>query len=365
MNQEIALKDSLIRDFMAKNSLAGILLRRRDTFAWVTGGSENYIVRSTEDGFVDLLFTMDKKYCIANRVEKFRVADEELDGLGFEILEYDWWEDKVYELARSIVLTGKLGSDTGISSTENIYEEFRELRYSLQPVEIVRYKRVGQECTAAVEDTCREIEPGMSEHEVCASLMGKAVAKGIDPMVALVASDERILRYRHPIPTEKKVQNYAMVVICGRKEGLVANLTRFVHFGALPDELKRKQEKVLDIEAEILRSTVPGNTVGYVFQRGVQKYAESGYPDEWKLLHQGGATGYLNRDYIVTPNMKKVICRNQAFTWNPSIAGVKLEDTFITGCDGLDVITMSADWPAIAVHLSENVTVYRPDILIK
>ena len=365
MQQEIALKDGLIRDFMRKKKLSGLLLRRRDTFAWVTGGRSNYIVRTTEDGFVDLLFTQDKKYCIANNVERFRIVDEELVGLGFEILGYEWWEDKVLAIAGSIVAGGRLGSDIALVGTENVYDEFSELRYSLQPLEVLRYKKIARECTVAVEDTCRELEPDSTENEVCARLVEKAMAKGIDPMVALVAADERIFKYRHPIPTDNKVQRYAMVVICGRKEGLVANLTRFVHFGQLPDELRDKQKKVLEIEAEFLRNTVPGNTVGHVLNCGIQKYADVGYADEWKLLHQGGATGYMNRDYIVTPDMEKVIQSNQAFAWNPSIAGVKLEDTVLTGCDGVDVITQSTDWPGLPVVLTENVTVYRPDILIK
>ena len=364
MGYEVAAKDDLLRKFMEKNKLDGVLLRRRDTFSWITGGKENYIVRSTEEGFVDLLITKEKKYCITNKVEKFRIFDEEIQGLGFEALEYEWWQAGVVCIVNNVLQGGSLGSDTDFIGAINIYEKLQELRASLLPCELDRYKDLALQCTEAVENTCLEIKVGDSEHEVCANLVYKAMKNGIDPMVALVASDERIFKYRHPIPTDKKIEKYAMVVICGRKNGLVANLTRFVHFGELDAELLIKRNKVLKIEAEFIKNTTVGNTVANVLKSGINKYAEVGYKDEWQLLHQGGATGYMNREYIATPDMSKVIQLNQPFTWNPSIAGVKLEDTFIVTESGAEVITQSDVWPMIEVDLGNGVSILRPDILV-
>jgi hypothetical protein len=45
--------------------------------------------------------------------------------------------------------------------------------------------------------------------------------------VFLVASDERIAQYRHPLPCSgKAVERYVMVVGCFQREGLVVSLTR-------------------------------------------------------------------------------------------------------------------------------------------
>ena len=53
----------------------------------------------------------------------------------------------------------------------------------------------------------------------------------------MVGSDERLERYRHPLPTDHKIDNTVMMVICAKGYGLIANLTRIVHFGHMPVDL--------------------------------------------------------------------------------------------------------------------------------
>ena len=45
----------------------------------------------------------------------------------------------------------------------------------------------------------------------------------------------------------------------------MASITRLVHFGPLPAELRRKAEAVAAIDAAMLAATVPGVTLGAVF----------------------------------------------------------------------------------------------------
>eukprot|EP00644_Phytophthora_capsici_P012101 jgi/Phyca11/15296/fgenesh1_pg.PHYCAscaffold_12_\ len=67
-------------------------------------------------------------------------------------------------------------------------------------------------------------------------------ARGITPVVMLVAADERVDTIRHPLPTQKRVKNKAMLVICGLRAGLIASTTRLVYLtmtpnASIPDEL--------------------------------------------------------------------------------------------------------------------------------
>jgi hypothetical protein len=39
---------------------------------------------------------------------------------------------------------------------------------------------------------------------------------------------------------------------------------------------------------------------------------------------------------------------NQAFAWNPSITGTKVEETIVVANDAFEVITRSPDFPTIA-----------------
>lgn len=362
---ELEQKEKKLREYMSENGYDGIILFRRDTFSWITGGRINHIIRSTEYGVVALLITADGKYCISNQVEKMRIMEEELSGLGYSLLEVNWWEDDFIECARRNFGNIKIAADKDAQDVHNIYEDLKKLRFSLLPEEIERYREVSITCTNAVEETCREICPGDTEHEVCANLVGKVMKLGIEAPVALVASDQRIFRYRHPIDTAKKIDKYAMVVICGRKYGLISNLTRFIHFGNLPEELVRKFELVRKINAEVITNTVVGRNVADIFKILMNEYEAAGFKDEWKLLHQGGPAGYNTRDFLANPYYNEFVQNNQAFTWNPTITGTKAEDTILVNRDGFEILTDSGNWPMLDIKSKNGITVKCPDLLIR
>ena len=125
----------------------------------------------------------------------------------------------------------------------------------------------------AIEETAEIVEPGMSELEITGALAAETYDRGLAPIVVLVATDERVSRYRHPIPTARQLQQYALLVLCARRHGLVANVTSAVHVGAIPDELLRRQEACARVDAAFLAATQPDNTTGDVFAVGAATYA--------------------------------------------------------------------------------------------
>ena len=75
-------------------------------------------------------------------------------------------------------------------------------------------------------------------------------------------------------------------------------------------------------------------------------YADAGFSGEADRHHQGGAIGYRSREWIAHPRSREVVTPPQAFAWNPTAPGVKVEDTVIVHADGTaEVITASPDWP--------------------
>lgn len=366
MMSEIEQKEKKLKEYMSAHGFDGILLFRRDTFSWLTGGKINHIIRSTEFGMMALFITADDKYCIANQVEKHRMMEEEdLAGLGYTLLEINWWEEDYLDCVRRHFGAIKIAADKELPGVTDVYEDLKRIRFSLMPEEIKRYRELCAFCTNAVEDTCREIKQGDTEHEVLANLVGKVMKQGIEAPVALVASDERILKFRHPIDTSKRIDRYAMVVLCGRKYGLFANLTRFVHFGPLPEEIRERFERVRRIEVEMMTNTIVGRNITDVFKVAVKEYEEVGCKDEWMLLHQGGPTGYATREFIATPDYDERIYNDQAFTWNPSITGTKSEDTILVNKDGFEILTDSKNWPMTEVKAKNGLIIKRPDVLIR
>jgi antitoxin VapB len=208
----------------------------------------------------------------------------------------------------------------------------------------------------------RAVRPGQSEYEIAARLAEAAERRGLQAIVNLIATDERIYNFRHPIPTAKVMERYAMLVLCGRRYGLVCSITRLVHFGRLPDELRRKVDAVARIDAAFINSTRPGSTLGEIFAKGQAVYAETGYPDEWRLHHQGGPAAYEARETIATPRAANLVEVGQVYAWNPSVTGTKSEDTVLVGEKENEVLTGIPGWPMLSVSAAGK-EILRPAIL--
>jgi antitoxin VapB len=204
------------------------------------------------------------------------------------------------------------------------------------------------------------VRPGQTEFEIAGLLAGETERRGVQAIGILIATDERIFNYRHPLPTAKKLERYAMLVLCGRKQGLVCSITRLVHFGRLPEEIMQKAQAVAQIDAAMLAATRPGRSLGEIFQIAMNGYARAGYPDEWRLHHQGGPAGYEPREYVARPGATEKVSVGQVYAWNPSIRGAKSEDTILVGESGNEILTAIPGWPIVKVDGQMK----RPAILV-
>jgi antitoxin VapB len=139
-------------------------------------------------------------------------------------------------------------------------------------------------------------------------------------------------------------------------------VTRLVHFGKLPAELARRQEATARVDAHWIRATRPGRPLSDVFREGVAAYREVGFPEEWRRHHQGGPAGYEPREWLARPDSPEIVQAGQAFAWNPSIEGTKMEDTLLVGQEEPEILTALPDWPTVEVVLDGS-TFPRPAIL--
>ena len=219
------------------------------------------------------------------------------------------------------------------------------------PPEIERYRRLGQDAAQSVETACFEAKPGDAELDVAASLAFECQKRNILPLVNLVAGDERIARYRHPLPTSNQIRRTMMVALTGRRHGLHVSLTRIVSFGPPDSELAARHRAVTAVDTRFNLESRTGVTLGEVVSKAIDQYASEGFPKEWELHHQGGLTGYAGREIFGTPASQYRLQHNQVLTWNPSITGTKSEDTILLSGNGPEVLTRSGNWPELEVEL--------------
>jgi Xaa-Pro aminopeptidase len=358
---EFSQKQDRIHTLLKEHNLDALLLRRVSSFAWATCGSTSYVNTATTNGEAALVITPFGRHIVTNNIEATRLEKEEkLTAQGWEFRVVPWHDaqDAVAELTRGLML----GADGHYPDAIDLSQDLAHLRAHLTPEEGERFRTLGRLCAEAVESTARMVRPGQSEYQIAGLLAREAESRGVQAIVNLIATDKRVFDFRHPLPVDKKLERYAMLVLCGRKWGLVASLTRLVHFGALPDELRKKQEAVAEVDAALIAASTPGARIADIFGKGVKAYAKVGFPHEWKLHHQGGLAGYEPREHLATAASSQVVKPGQAFAWNPSITGAKSEDTILVGDDRWEVITAMEDWPRIAVQVDGRL-IERPAIL--
>lgn len=358
---ELEVKLERIHDLLQSRSRDALLLQRVENFAWATCGAASDINLASSYGNASLLITPSGRYVLTDNIESPRLEQEaRLQDQGWEFRVFPWYDANraVAELTTGL----RLAADYLHPGAADLSAAFPPLRAQLTPEEGARFRVLGHLCAAAMDAAIRAIRPGMSEHQIAALLASQALDRGVAPTVNLIATDERIFRFRHPLPTDKKLEAYAMLVLCGRMAGLVCSITRLIHFGRMPDGFRHKAEAVARIDAAFIAATRPGSTLGDIFGDGVAAYQVAGFPDEWHLHHQGGPAGYLPREIIATLQTEDRVLVGQAYAWNPSITGTKSEDTILVGAEDNEILTAIPEWPVLPVSVDGRV-IDRPAIL--
>lgn len=358
---ELAVKLDRIYNLLERHSISALLLQRVENFAWASCGAASHINLASSFGNASLLITPAGRFVLTDGIECPRLEQEErLSEQGWEFQVAPWYESSA---AFAALTRGfKLGADAPYPDAVDLSAALPALRAQLTPEEQGRYRNLGDLCAQAMEVAVHAVRPGMTEHEIAGLLSAESLARGVSPIVNLIATDERVFRFRHPLPTEKKLEAYAMLVLCGRMSGLVCSITRLVHFGRLPSELRRKADAVARIDAGFIAATRPGRRLCDILAEAIESYEAEGFQGEWQHHHQGGLAGYLPREIVATPRTQHQVAAGEAYAWNPSIAGAKSEDTILVGPTGNEVLTAIPGWPAISVSMKGQV-MQRPAIL--
>lgn len=369
---EIAVKIERVVRMLHEEKLGGVLLNSQHNFSWLTAGGTNGVDLSTQAGVASLLVRNDGKcFALANRIEMPRLLAEEISAEDFEPVEFAWEEEQgqpAFIAARALALLDggggvALGTDLRLSAKFRTVEgALARCRYQLTDSEIERYRLLGRDAGIAIGNLVRTLAPGQTEQEVARLADAALAAHGAHSIVTLVAADERLQNFRHPVPAARNWEKGLMVVVCARRGGLIASLTRIVCAGTVPDELKRRTVASARVNAQLLSGTRPQATGAELYRLAARAYLEAGFEGQERLHHQGGACGYLTRDWVAHPSCAERVQVNQAFAWNPSITGTKVEETCLAFAGGIEAITSSPDWPQISVQV-EGREYLSPDVL--
>ncbi|MFC4931985.1 M24 family metallopeptidase [Massilia sp. GCM10023247] len=347
--QEAASKLALLRDCLATTGAGAIRLRGVDWFAWVTAGGSSAVLQSADAGVAEVLVTQEEAVVLTDEIELARLREEEIPA-GFTFHAAPWAQIELHER----YVLGLAGERTVLSDRPHGAEQalpaaLRQRRMVLTASEQQRYRELGREAAEAMTATLRRARPEWTEYELAASGAAELWRRGIQPALILAAGERRLPLYRHPTPTHERIGARAMLVFCARRHGLYANLTRCVSFAG-PGSAPQDQNVLMEVEATGLAAVVPGKSLSAVFHAFAAAYNHADRQSAMDEHHQGGITGYQARELVATPSTATELETGMAFAFNPSFAGLKIEDTFLLGPQGLDNLTLDPQWPAVTVQ---------------
>jgi Xaa-Pro dipeptidase len=364
LQDERESKLEMLRSYLAQRGLDAVLLRRNENLAWATAGAvDRRVLLPAETGVPALLICRDgRRFCLAPNNEAPRLRDEDFAGLEFEFVVSPWHTAFEANAIERLVGTPRVAADTFDTLSRRI--DLASLRASLSETEIARYRWLGSETAAAVAGVLVELKPGATEREMAAEVAYALMERDIEPSVLLMAVDDRIRKYKHALPYNGRLQRFGMINLCARKWGLAVSLTRFVHFGGMPEELRRGFDAAQRVYAALLDGTRPGATAADLFSRAREAYRAAGFPGGEEQHHQGGATGYWEREWLATPDGTEVVVDAQAFAWNPSAQGGKVEDTVLLRGGAMETLTPTPSLPTAMVGTGDPPYVVA-DVLLR
>ncbi len=154
--------------------------------------------------------------------------------------------------------------------------------------------------------------------------------------------------HRHPLPTGARLGAFCLLAATAERDGLYVSLTRIAAFGTPPRALEERVRAAAEVDAALLAASRPGRTLGELFDVLASTYAAEGFPEEWRLHHQGGLTGYRGREVFATPGDPTRLPDACAVAWNPSVTGGgKSEDTALVTADGAEVVSATPELPLL------------------
>jgi hypothetical protein len=339
-----AVKRRRVLDILDAAGRDSLLLTSHTALTWYLDGSRVHISLAG-DPIAALLVARDGDHLMTFNNEAGRIAAEELPD-GVTLHEVPWYGQLP---AAAAAISRELAHGEPLAEA-SVTAELRAARQSLLPAESARYARLSVDVAEAMTEVLSGARPGTTEFQLVAELAGRVVAAGAEPLVLLCNGSSRS-GFRHPLATHSAIGRRAMAVVCARRDGLVANATRWVRFDAGTPEELGAEARIAAVEADIMDATVPRARLNSIFTEIQASYVRHGFgAEQWELHHQGGPAGYAGRDPRVTADTDDRVVTNQAFTWNPSGPGVKIEDTLQLTESGIKFLTVDPRWPAANVN---------------
>lgn len=336
-----------LREYIDKNNIDAVILNRRSSFSWFSQG-ESSMNFYTDFGLGYIYVDKNDAFCYTSNNEAPRIEKEIFKGI-IPVKTFSWVEGPQKNISK--LIEGKnVNGDFAFPNIREDFSNIKRLRYSLFDDQIKIASELGKKSVNILEKTMKDIKAGLNEYQIEAEIRYAFGKENIELPVLLIASDNNLNTYRHPLPTNNTANERFMAVLCPRYKGIVIALSRIVYFRKRTKDEKKRDEIICKINNMLMNETNIGINSKTLWDFMIQTYKEEGVETEYLNHHQGGAIGFESREWILRPNLDETIQKNQMIAYNPTLIGTKAEETLLLKDNSREIITIGSDFPTLTCN---------------
>ncbi len=359
-------------DIDAKQTMVGRLLQAAGQEAalllmpahvtWFTGGMNvrGLVADSERPG---VYTTGQQRWLLCSNVDTYRLFDEELDRLGFQLKEWTWDGGRA-DLLMNVTAGRRMMGDRPFPNMPLINDRLRPLLRVLSAFEQAEYRHLGRVVGHAVEATARNFARGDTEAEVAGQVGHRLLRRGAEPAAVSVTADARGSRFRRAGFTEVAVDKACVIQATAQRGGLYATCSRAVSFGPPEPAFRQAYDLAVKLAAVYRAASVPDGSTALAGQAGAGFLANTDWEFDGRLSQPGYGTGRFPAEELRRGGQDEPFMPDQPVVWQPRVGPVAVTDTVLVGMDGADPITPPEDWPFKRAVIRGR-TYDIPDLLVR
>jgi Xaa-Pro dipeptidase len=359
---DIDAKQEKVAQILAEMQCDGVILLMPAHVAWFTCGMNvrGLIADSERPG----IYTNGKqRWLIASNIDSQRIFDEELNGLGFQLKEWQWSVGRAVLLGE-LVYAKKFATDRPFPNMPLITDKLRpHLRY-LTDYERHLYLQLGQRVAHAVEATARNSHRGETEQEIAGQLAHRLFRHGVEASALSVAADDRAMKIRRAGFTEAKVDKLCVIQATGCRDGLYVTASRTVAFGTPTTEFKHEFELAIKLSSVYRSLSIPGQTLGSVAEQSRRLVMNSPYEHEWRHSQTCYGAGRFPVEELRKTTGDDKFAVGWPLVWQAKVGSAAIIDTVVVDEVAPQAISATDEWPFRRVKIRDR-SIDVPDLLVR
>jgi hypothetical protein len=204
---DVDAKQQIIARILGELDCEAAVLLMPAHVSWLTGGlTARGLFADTERPGIYTNGT--QRWLIASNVDTMRLFDEEIDGLGFQIKEWQWLNGRGSTLGE-LIAGRRVAVDRPYPNLPLLNEK---LRGELRPLTAFEHEQLfalGRVLVHAIEATAVEFRQGETEADVAGMIAHRLLRRGAVPEMVSVTADDRGTIYKRAGSTQTPIERCA------------------------------------------------------------------------------------------------------------------------------------------------------------